>query len=156
MNTLEEIIKREFLLLKSKHPTYGSSSWTVSPPYLKDDFRRQVHIGKRFGSRTRLTRSYPRFILECKLERLLEDNEDAHHINTQEYDDRVDNLEPKNKHIHRADHKILLPEKFICRICKVEFELSGIKLTKFKMRAKRKTYMGPYCSKSCAGKGNFF
>lgn len=155
--TISEIVKQEFNLLKNNHPIYRSPDWTVSPPYQnKRDLRRHVSIGQSTNAKIgKTSKSYPRFILECKLGRLLKDDEDSHHKNGLEFDDRLENLEVVERYAHRSEHKTKLPEYFICPICKTNFALEGQRLAKYKTRRKNINYPGPYCSKSCAGKGNF-
>lgn len=131
---IDDIVTQEFELLKNQHPFYNSLEWTIYFPYQSiKTLRRNVSIYKKEnGEKT--SESYPRFILECKSQRLLQTNEDAHHINNFEFDDRLENLEIINKHKHRSEHKTKLPEYFTCLGCGIIFSAEGRKLTKIKIK----------------------
>lgn len=146
-----KLIKSEFKSLKGDHPLYKSPIWKIYGPYQRDDLRRHIIA---YDGQTRKTISYPKFIMECKLNRLLENNEEVHHKNEIEFDDRLDNYEVINGTTHRNMH-ISEPEVFLCPVCKVIFSLKGVRLSNYKSNKLRKpTMKGPYCSRSCSSKEN--
>jgi len=62
-----------------------------------------------------------RLLLEFKLGRKLKPNEVTHHINEDKQDNRLENLEVREKGKHQRQHQIkkgLLSEKQICPKCK--------------------------------------
>lgn len=141
-------IEEEFESLRGQHPLYRSPGWTVSPPYLNErTLRRHVFIENYPNHKT--TRIYAKFIMECKLGRLLTDEETVHHKNTVEFDDRIDNLEIRDKHKHLSEHKIKPPEIFTCKGCGTIFSAKGVQLSKIKTRMKEPNYNGPYCTWEC-------
>ena len=137
-----------FESLKGDHPIYCPPVWKVYGPYKRKDGRKHVIVYD--GSR-RLTISYPRFIVECLLERELDVNEEVHHKNNNKCDDRIENLEIKNSTLHRQGHRAI-PESFECQ-CGTHFTLDGIELSRMKSeRSRHPNIKGPYCSRECAGK----
>jgi len=89
--------------------------------------------------------------MECKLKRLLIDDEEIHHKNTIEFDDRTENYEIRKKGEHVSEHNTKLPKFFRCQ-CGNYFQLSGTKLSRMKSERKRfPTMTGPFCSRRCAG-----
>jgi len=139
--------------LMGHHPFYKSPAWKVYGPYQREtDLRRHVIA---YDGIHRITISYPKFIMECKPNRLLMDNEEVHHRNSLEFNDRIDNYEIVSVHNHRSNHLIKLPEYFICPVCNEQFILEGKRLSWYKTERKRNPFRkGPYCSKSCSGKVN--
>jgi hypothetical protein len=149
--TVLSSVKSEFKSLREDHPIYKPPKYKVYGPYQRDDLRRHVVA---YDGTNRKTISYPKFIMECKLHRLLEDNEEVHHKNEIEFDDKIDNFEIINGTKHRNMHAIEA-EVFICPVCNKVFSLKGIKLSRCKSERLRKSNRkGPYCSRSCAGKEN--
>lgn len=147
--TVLNAVQSEFESLKGDHPIYNNLIYKIYGPYQRKDLRRHIII---YNDSNRITISYPKFIMECKLKRLLKSNEEIHHKNGLEFDDRLDNYEIVNTSKHRQAHKTNLPEFFKCSYGNI-IELVGIKLPRFKSERKRFPNMkGPYCSKSCAGK----
>ena len=71
----------------------------VYGPYLdKRKNRRFVDVD---GKRT----NYARYLLEQHLGRKLEFWEEAHHINNNKLDDRIENLEVKHQSLHKMEHR---------------------------------------------------
>lgn len=103
--------------------------------------------------------SYPRLLVENKLDRLLEDYEDVHHKDENPFNNDIDNLEVKMHGKHQREHKKKYYDKImICSYCKNEFIWTALSQRYFysnKSRTqKEKCKTGPYCSKTCAGKGS--
>lgn len=60
-----------------------------------------------------------KLILEYKLGRKLKPNEVSHHKNENKQDNRLENLEVKNKSKHQREHRIKIGKKSIKRICPI-------------------------------------
>jgi len=123
-------------------------------PYIRNcDKRWYLKVIKSDGKRTTL--SYPKYLMEKKLGRYLNENETVDHIDRNPSNNDFSNL----RVIYRAKHayedsKFLKKKKFKCPQCNKYFELEGNKLRQViyntsKRKIKR---AGPFCSKSCAGK----
>ena len=99
--------------------------------------------------------SYPKYLMEVKLGKYLNENDTVDHLDYNVLNNEYDNLVVKNRSEHSKDDNIRIkPVRFICPICGKEFELSGKKLLKLYYRIKMGvTKSGPYCCRSCAGKG---
>jgi HNH endonuclease len=124
---------------------------TVYGPYTRKDGRKHVihHIdGKR------RTQSYPRYLMEQFLGRLLEDWETVDHVNEDPTDNRIENLQiltlPANiaKHFDQNNKRAKMLT-FDCPICGASFEISE---NQWKNNQVSKKRSGPYCSKRCAGR----
>lgn len=103
----------------------------------------------------RINGSYPRLLMEEKLGRPLELNEDVHHINGDVTDNRLSNLEIVLHGEHQKHHST----KYIdtiekCQICGKRFTMRANKWTRFFSDLSRTTRTNRYitCSKSCAAK----
>jgi hypothetical protein len=100
------------------------------------------------------TISYPKWLMEVNLERQLDpDEESVDHINGDYLDNRIENL----KLVPRAEHSALDtrrvdPIKMNCVWCNNE-----VKRTPRMLRSQnKKGKVGPFCSRSCAGKYSYF
>lgn len=121
----------------------------VYGPYERKDGRK--HVVVIFSDGKRKTVSFPKYLLEKKIERYLKANETVDH-----YDRNVDNNEftnltvlPRQKHA-KLDAKCLVKQSFICPVCRNVFSLSGRRLSEALYNRKRgKT--GPFCSRTCVG-----
>ena len=102
--------------------------------------------------------SYPRFLLEQKLNRALRCNEQVHHIDGDVTNNNLDNLEIKMLGDHQREHN---PPKYHdktvkCAWCGNEFLWTAKQQRLFysnksrKERADRNTD-SPFCSKKCCG-----
>ena len=100
--------------------------------------------------------SYPRILMEEKLGRPLEPNEDVHHKDGNFDNNDIDNLEVILSGLHRHNHS----QKYIdtietCQICGQKYTMTAKKWTTFFGNLSRKhriTQNWLTCSKSCAGK----
>ncbi len=148
--TVLNTVQLEFESLKGDHPFYKPPIWKIYGPYQnKKDLRRRVIA---YDGTQKITISYPKFIMECKFQKILELNEEVHHKNELEFDDRIKNFEIRNKSEHVSEHRTNFPEFFNCSHCGKLFWLKGTPLSRMKSERKRFPDMqGPYCSRSCAG-----
>ena len=121
----------------------------VYGPYTRKDGRQHVVL---YESGVRKTVSYPKFLLGQKLGRSLNADETCDHIDNDYTNNDVSNLQV----LSRSDNSIkacsLKPKEygtFTCPVCLVSFT----KPMKDIRANKKKGKSGPYCSRSCAGKG---
>lgn len=151
--TVLSTVQSEFESLREDHPLYKLPVYRIYGPYQrKQDLRRHVIA---YDGQNRTTISYPKFIMECKLKRLLINNEEVHHKDRIEFHDNLDNLEVKTEKEHGLEHTSNESKMFFCPVCDITFWLEGIHLARYKTNRKRKPQMkGPYCSRSCNGKDN--
>jgi hypothetical protein len=124
----------------------------VYGPYLRKDGRQHIQIIFNDGSRKVV--SYPRYLLENHIGRILNLNETVHHIDEDITNNNISNLEILNREEHSKLHaKKLISQKFICEVCNTEFELVGRKLHDAAINRVRGK-VGPFCGRSCAGKAS--
>src|SRR5438876_6341932 len=111
----DALIEREGAIpsIPTNHPKYNKNDYLFYGPYLRKEDNRRHLIIINIYSKERKTISYSKFLLECKLNRLLLDNEETHHKNENEWDDNLENLEVINLTKHREIHS-KKAEKFIC------------------------------------------
>lgn len=150
--TVLNSVQSEFESLKGDHPIYKNPEWKIYGPYQnKEDLRRRVIA---YDGTRNITISYPKFIMECYLKRLLNKDEEVHHKNNLEFDDKLSNYEILNGAEHKHLHKN--PDQFfLCPVCNTLFKLTGYQISRRATELKRKPNMkGPYCSRSCSGKVN--
>jgi hypothetical protein len=127
----------------------------VYGPY-SDNKDKRLRVAIVFNDGRKRTVSYPKYLMEKKLGRYLLDNETVDHKDGDFLNNDYDNLQilTRQKHCSK-DAKKLVSQKFICPMCKSEFELSGKKLSNIlrdRRRKKDAPKFGPFCNKSCAGK----
>lgn len=124
----------------------------IHGPYLRKDGRKHIVIVHDNG--VKQTQSYPRYLMERHLGRRLLPEETVDHINNDFRDDRIENLQLLTLAENTRKQMALHPRqiyKFICPKCGKETE-------KFLNHVKnnwRRGKGGPYCSRSCAGKGAY-
>jgi hypothetical protein len=114
----------------------------VYGPYTRKDGRQHVII---YENGNRKTVSYPKYLVETKLNIKLKDNETVDHIDGNFLNDDFRNLRVVDRAEHASDDSLKIIEKIIkrnCLFCGKEFE--------FKTTDRYKT--GSYCSRSCTGK----
>lgn len=118
-------------------------------PYLRKDGRQ--HVVVLFPSGDKKTVSYPKYLMEQKLNRFLAKNETVDHYNRDFTDDDLKNLKIKDRSTHAKEDVIrLVSKEFVCPIDNVKFILSEGKLSDaIANRLKNKS--GPFCSRKCAG-----
>lgn len=95
--------------------------------------------------------SYPKYLMECHLNRYLNEDETVDHIDKNPLNNIISNLQV----LKRKEHNILDAKRvkecfFICPICNKKFSLSKGKLNSVLFKLKQiPNYTGPYCSKKC-------
>lgn len=129
--------------------------YKIYGPYRRKDGRQHV-LGVHLSDKSRITVSYPKYLVEINMNRYLGPNETVDHIDCDFQNNELTNLRVLDRRHHcREDSKRLKlePVSFICPICKVTFILSGTKLRSLYRDQTRKalTKAGPFCSKSCVG-----
>lgn len=122
----------------------------VQGPYLrKTDNRLIVIITKENGKKS--TISYPKYLLECHLNRYLNDNETVHHIDGNPLNNELSNLEILDRKEHINQDVIRNKDLTVqCAYCGKTFIIPGNKLNN-RNRKDRNT-AGYFCSKKCSGK----
>jgi len=122
----------------------------VYGPYKRNDGR--MHCVIVFPNNSRKTVSYPKYLMELKLNRYLSDNETVDHDDGDFNNNSYDNLKVLDRSEHcRLDAKRVKEQWFKCDVCGTEFSLSGRRLQYAYNNHIYKNATGPYCSKPCAG-----
>lgn len=97
-----------------------------------------------------------RVVMENKLGRLLEKNEDVHHVNENKKDNSPDNLEVRLHGEHSSHHRRLehpdgeTKVSYICANCGKVFERA------VRQGKEQKGYKNSFCSRRCNGQYNGF
>ena len=121
-------------------------------PYLRKDGRE--HVVVYFQDYTRQTVSYPKFLMEKRLNRYLNKDETVDHIDRNPLNNSPDNQQILSRSAHaRLDVIRLKPQRFTCEVCSKPFQLEGKKLHDA-AHNRKKGASGPFCSKSCAGRAS--
>jgi endogenous inhibitor of DNA gyrase (YacG/DUF329 family) len=119
----------------------------VYGPYKRVDGRKHVCII--MTDRTRVVVSYPKWLMEQHLGRLLDINETVDHKDCDFTNDSIDNLQILDRSTHsKLDAKRILPIKVICVWCEAEF------MAVMNGSRDRKDHIdiaGPFCSRKCSG-----
>lgn len=118
-------------------------------PYQRKDGRSHV-IHYDTITQAKRTQSYPRYLMEQHLERILEDWEQVDHINNDHTDNRIENLQILTvKENNRKSSPLPKKIKLICKYCGKEYRMSFSNYKHKKYKMKQDT---GYCSKQCVGK----
>jgi hypothetical protein len=121
--------------------------YVVYGPYTRKDGRKHV---VHYDGHTRRTQSYPRYLMENYLGRVLNDWEHVDHINDDFTDDRIENLQILlQAENNRKSTKPAETMWFTCSVCQGKFDIPA---RQFRQNQIVQGKAGPYCSKSCAGK----
>lgn len=122
--------------------------FVVYGAYARKDGRQHVVL---YDGVKRVTLSYPKYLMECRLGRRLSDNEEVHHVDGDFANNAFDNLRVVERTNHRKLHANPT-EIFTCPVCKKVFTLKGKYLSNYRSNIKRgKSKHGATCSKKCAG-----
>lgn len=127
--------------------------YKVYGPYLRKDGRKHVCLIHNITGK-RKTISYPKYLVEISMGKLLGCDETIDHIDCNKTNDELSNLRILNRKIHGSlDAMRLVPVEILCQTCNIKFILDGKKLhdayTNKKLGCK-----GPFCSKSCGSRAN--
>lgn len=127
-------------------PYTDSFNRKLNGPYLRPDGRKHLVETKPDGRKTTL--SYPKWLMEEHLGRLLEPDETVDHINRDFTDDRLTNLRvvPRGQHV-KEDVRRVKPIAIICIWCGREGQQEARDLEHNAKNGKA----GPFCSKPCVG-----
>jgi hypothetical protein len=122
----------------------------VYGPYTRKDGRKHVILIDTDGKK--VTKSYPRYLMEQHLGRSLADDETVDHVNEDFTDDRIENLQLMTR-VANAKKSFTLrgkPAEIVDYVCP-QCGASASKLLREYNHNKRQGKAGPYCSRSCAG-----
>lgn len=123
----------------------------VYGPYSRKDGRQHVVL---YGDGMRKTVSYPKFLLEQKLGRSLGINETCDHIDNDHTNNTLCNLQVLTRSDNSRKQMAFKSAElgaFTCPVCNCSFtkRMNQVRANRKKGKS------GPYCSRSCAGKGNY-
>lgn len=96
------------------------------------------------------SKAYARYLMEQHLGRKLTNEEEVHHKDHNKMNDVIENLEVKNKTIHRREHNIKPIIIEHCYICGSDIIVDSKKRTNH-YRSKNKNPDKWFCSKHCSG-----
>lgn len=96
------------------------------------------------------SKSYARYLMEQYLGRELTKEEEVHHKDHNKTNDIIDNLEVKNKTLHRREHNLKPIIIEHCYICGNEIIVDSKKRGNH-YRSKNKNQDKWFCSKKCSG-----
>lgn len=129
----------------NNHP---SNFKKVYGPYKRKDGREHVVCVSSDGKKR--TVSYPKYIMECHLNIIINEPETIDHIDRDFTNNSIDNLRIVERSKHASDDSRRVKDRYSnCTWCGVE-----IKLTRNQTLQRCVNQSGPFCSKSCASKSN--
>ena len=96
------------------------------------------------------SKAYARYLMEQHLGRKLTNEEEVHHKDHNKMNDVIENLEVKNKTIHRREHNIKPIIIEHCYICGSDIIVDSKKRANH-YRSKNKNPDKWFCSKHCSG-----
>ena len=96
------------------------------------------------------SKAYARYLMEQHLGRKLTNEEEVHHKDHNKMNDIIENLEVKNKTIHRREHNIKPIIIEHCYICGSDIIVDSKKRANH-YRSKNKNPDKWFCSKHCSG-----
>jgi len=117
--------------------------------YIRADGRKYVVV---YRGERRETTLYSRYLMERHLGRRLEPHEHVDHINDDPTDDRIENLQIISQLENTLKYHALHPKEMwdlSCLECGVSFQ----RLAKDCRKGQKAGKVGPFCGRSCAGKG---
>jgi hypothetical protein len=121
----------------------------LGPYKSKIDGRERVVLV--FNDGVKKTISYPKYIMECYLNRFLLENETVDHIDGNFLNNNILNLQILDRKFHsKLDVKRNEDIEVNCTFCKKSFKIKGDKINS--RNRKDKGFSGYFCSRSCSGK----
>ena len=129
--------------------------YEVYGPYSRPDGRLHVCLYNK-ETQERITISYPKYRMECLLNRKLEKNEEVHHKDLNYANNEDSNFEIRNGTDHRIFHQTkYFPEIYVCEYCGRQWLATAMQVRNRESNIRRgRSLTGPFCSKSCSGKVN--
>jgi HNH endonuclease len=120
--------------------------YKVYGPYTRKDGRKHVI---HYDGTHRITQSYPRYLIEEYLGRVLNEWEHVDHIDNDFTNNHIDNLQI----LFQAENnrKSTIPAEMLWFTCPVCCEKFDIPARQYRGNQLKQGKMGPYCSKQCAG-----
>ena len=123
----------------------------IQGPYERPDGRLIVIVTKENG--TKSTISYPKYLMECQLNRYLDKDETVDHIDKNPLNNDLSNLRILNRSEHVAiDIKRNRDAIVTCQYCGKEFTIPGSKLHDRNRNDGTRESSGYFCSRTCSGK----
>jgi hypothetical protein len=122
----------------------------VYGPYTRNDKRQHVIVIYDDGSRK--TVSYPKFLLEQKIGRVLLPHETCDHIDGDLTNNNLENLQVLSRSENSTKAMALKKAEqilFVCPECGISFYKN---MWEVRANQLKKKQAGPFCSKSCAGR----
>lgn len=130
------------------NPYIGSK---IFGPYLRKDGR--MHVILVWSKDKRKTVSFPKFLMECHLNKILDGHLTVDHFDGDFTNNSIDNLRVIDRVSHCQEDalRLVTVKKFVCPQCTKNFCLQGRSLREA-VRNRCLGKAGPFCSRSCAGK----
>lgn len=123
----------------------------IRGPYLRKDGRLHLVIFDTNNRKTTL--SYPKYLMEIKLNRYLNKDETVHHKDKNPLNNNIENLEILLRSDHTRKHslKYINNIEVICTYCGKKIILTP-KQQRSRMQNRNRNKGGIFCNKSCSGK----
>lgn len=119
-------------------------------PYESKQYKTRLFIVIVFPDGLKKTMSYPKYIVEIKLNRYLTEMETVHHIDGNPLNNDLSNLTIINRHEHiKLDAIKRIGKELVCQWCGNTFYVEGKKLHQ---RERKDNKCNSFCSKRCTGK----
>lgn len=123
----------------------------ISGPYLRKNDNRLIVIIKNLRTNKKSTISYPKYLIECHLNRYLSKDEIVHHKDGNPLNNDISNLEVLSRIYHSTkDHLVNKDVLVTCRMCGKEFLIKGSEISHYNRNDRNNS--GYFCSKQCTGK----
>lgn len=118
-------------------------------PYEAKDGRLRIIL--KFKDNTKRTISYPKYLMECHLNRYLTEDETVDHIDSNSLNNNINNLRVLSRKEH-CENDVHRNKDIVvkCTYCGKEFIIKGSMLHNRNRKDRHQT--GYFCSKQCSGK----
>lgn len=119
------------------------------PYQSKQDNRLRIVIQSQTGEK--VTKSYPKYLMEVHLDRFLENDETVDHIDGNPLNNDLSNLQILDRKTHSSLDVLRNKDILVtCAYCQKEFIIPGSKINN--RNRKDRHSPGYFCSRSCSGK----